>query len=198
MTTEGPGQTGRPDAGEQPGAATPTAPPPFWAGIPLFKGLGSAELDAIAERLALRPVSAGELLIQQGVWVGELFIIHTGIVEITFEQQDETGQRRVALRRLVAGECLGEMSLITGAPPSATARALTDGEVWALGQQDFLQLALAQPELSRNVSAILSERLLHTSRRQVSGEPVQVIVMVGAPPALTRALAAALTYLSAQ
>lgn len=169
---------------------------PAWVGIPLFQGLGQAELDAIGARLALRPVVAGETLIHQGQWCGQLFIIRTGIVEISLEGTVDEEQREVTLRRLVGGECFGEMSLITGAPPSATATALTDGEVWTLSQQDFLQLALAQPELSRNISAILSERLLHTSRQQVADEPEQLIVVVGLDAALTRALGDAVAHLS--
>ena len=171
---------------------------PLWAGIPLFKGLGRAELDAIAERLDLRRVSAGDVLISQGVWCGELFIIRTGVVEISLESSGGAQRSAMPLRRLVAGECFGEMSLITGALPSATARALADGEVWALSQPDFLQLALAQPELSRNISAILSERLLHTSRERLSAEPAQVIVAVGVPAELASHLAAAVAWLSGQ
>lgn len=163
-----------------------------WERVPLFGGLSVADREAITERLTLRPVTAGERLIRQGVWSGTLFILRTGIVEISLEAAD--GER--PLRRLVSGECFGEMSLITGAPPSATVRALTDGEVWTLSHQDFRQLAVAQPALSRNVSAILSERLAHASRQRVDLEPEQVLVVVGASAELIRALATALARLS--
>jgi NTE family protein len=152
-----------------------------WARAPLFQGLGAADLDAIATRLSVRPFATGDVLIHQDVWSGLLYILRSGIVQISVVAETGPGEdgRTVPLRRLVSGECFGEMSLITGAAPSATVQALTDGEAWTLSQQDFLQLAMAHPRLSHNINAILSERLLHTSRQQVADAPPQAIVVVG-------------------
>lgn len=168
-----------------------------WAQAELFQGLPEGDLESIAARLTPRTFSAGEVLIKQGQWAGALFILRSGIVQINLELDDaglavEPGQpaARVApLRRLVSGDCFGEMSLITGTPPSATARALTDGEVWALTQQDFLQLAMTHSRLSFNINGILSERLLHTSRQQLAEAPPQVIVVVAEEHAHWLALA---------
>ncbi|HEX6737694.1 MAG TPA: patatin-like phospholipase family protein, partial [Vicinamibacteria bacterium] len=52
------------------------------------------------------------------------------------------------------------------------------------------------PELSRNVSAILSERLLQTSRQHLNAEPEQVLVLVGAAAGLAHGLARTLARLS--
>jgi CRP-like cAMP-binding protein len=93
---------------------------PAWVRAALFQGLSDEELTAIAALLTPRPMVAGEVLIRQGVWAGELYIIRAGVVEISIEEaDDESGETREApLRRLVGGDCLGEMSLVTGAPPS--------------------------------------------------------------------------------
>src|SRR3954453_7829163 len=153
-----------------------------WAQAELFRGLPETDLESIAARLTLRPFSAGEILIRQGVWTGALFIIRAGIVQISLEV-DEDGvasvpgaapARVVPLRRFVSGDCFGEMSLITGDVPSGTARALTDGEVWVLGQEDFQQLSMAHARLSYNINGILSERLLRTSRQQAAEAPPQI------------------------
>lgn len=173
-----------------------------WAAAPLFQGLSLADLDAVAACLVARPFAAGEVLIDEGVWAGKLFLIRTGIVEITLDAGAAAPalpgepDRAVALRRLAGGDCFGEMSLITGALPSATARALTDGEVWTLNQQDFQHLALAHPELMRNINAILSERLLHTSRLQSSREVAQVVVAVSEATPLWRDLASEMARLA--
>ncbi len=147
-----------------------------WARARLFQGLGAADLDAIATRLSLRPFAAGDVLIRQGAWSGQLYILRTGIVQISVVAESARGEpeRTVPLRRLVSGECFGEMSLITGDAPSATVQALTEGEAWILSQQDFLQLAMAHPRFSLNINGILSERLSHTSRQQVAEAPPQV------------------------
>lgn len=171
-----------------------------WARAPLFQGLGAADLDAIATRLSVRPFATGDVLIRQGVWSGQLFILRTGIVQISVVAETGQGEeeRTVPLRRLVSGDCFGEMSLITGSAPSATVQALTDGEAWMLSQQDFLQLAMAHPRFSLNINAILSERLLHTSRQQVAEAPPQAIVIVGDRADLWRRIAQQVARLSRQ
>lgn len=173
-----------------------------WAAASLFRGLGSEGLSRIAGQLAVRPFAAGEVLIHQGVWRGALFIIRTGIIQISLEPEAgiDGGDPKLPLplRRLLAGECFGEMSLITGHAPSATARALTDGEVWTLDQESFARLVTAQPELSRNINTILSERLLHTNRQQVAEKPAQVIIGVDSDARLWRAVAAMTARLSSR
>lgn len=180
------------------GADAPASKLPVWSNIALFKGLGAAELEAIGARLTTRPFFAGDTLIRQGVWSGEFYIVGRGVVEISVEDDSGEGADEVTLRRLVTGDCFGEMSLITGSPPSATVAALTDGEAWTLAQHDFLQLALGQPELSRNISAILSERLLHTSRQQVASQRERVIVIAGMEARLARDLADAVAHLASR
>jgi NTE family protein len=171
-----------------------------WARAPLFQGLGATELDAIATRLSVRPFATGDVLIIQGIWSGLLFILRNGIVQISVVAETGPGEdeRTVPLRRLVSGDCFGEMSLITGAAPSATVRALTDGEAWTLSQHDFLQLSMTQPRFSHNINAILSERLLHTSRQQVAEAPPRAIVVVGERADLWRRIAQQIGRLSRQ
>ena len=171
-----------------------------WARASLFQGLGAADLDAIAIRLSTRPFAAGDVLIRQAVWSGQLFILRSGVVQISVvaEAEQHEQERTVPLRRLVSGECFGEMSLITGSAPSATVQALTDGEAWTLSQQDFLQLAMGHPRLSHNINGILSERLLHTSRQQVAEAPPQAVVVVGDRADLWRRIAAQVARLSRQ
>lgn len=172
----------------------------LWAGVPLFNALDAAALAAIGAHLATRPFAAGEAIIREGVWAGELFIIRSGIVQIVLESvagpDSPASGAGIQLRRLVAGDPFGEMSLLTGTPPSATARALTDGTAWVLGQRDFLQLTLAHPQLSYNVNAILSERLARTSHQQMAEAPPQLTVIVGETSGPWLALAREVTRLS--
>jgi NTE family protein len=71
----------------------------------------------------------------------------------------------LAVARLGAGECFGEMSLITGEPPSATVRAEEDTRLWALTQADFLTLVGSCPTLLLNINTILSLRLARTNQQ---------------------------------
>src|SRR5690349_10036160 len=60
-----------------------------WAQAELFRGLPETDLESIAARLTLRPFSAGEILIRQGVWTGALFILRAGIVQISLEVDED-------------------------------------------------------------------------------------------------------------
>jgi NTE family protein len=161
--------------------------------VRLFQGLDAVAIAAISARFHLRTFTAGDLLIEQGRWCGELYILRTGVAQVsivssepTHESPDtvpEIAKEESALRRLVSGDLVGEMSLITKSPPSARVRALTDGDLWALSEEDFQQLILEFPALSRNINVVLSERLFYTSRQQSQIAPQQItLVLTAASP----------------
>jgi len=167
---------------------------PLWQGIRLFEGLDAAAIEVISAHLVLRSYAAGDVLIQQDRWSGELFILRSGVAQVRSTQfapdaatpQDSSlvATREIVLRRIVGGDCFGEMSLITGTLPSATVQALTDGDVWVLGQDDFQQLALDFPAVTRNINVILSERLFHTSRQNAQATPQQLTILIAEPSPL--------------
>jgi CRP-like cAMP-binding protein len=167
---------------------TAAADPSLWQHTRLFQGLDAATMDAIAARLSIRSFAPGDVFIEQGHWCGELYILRSGVAQVTVSQPDLAADplggvlRETPLRRLVVGDCFGEMSLITGELPSATVYALTDGEAWTLRQDDFQQLVRDYPALNGNIAIILSERLSHTSRQQAQ-RPTQHITLLLADPA---------------
>src|SRR4051812_44174773 len=109
-----------------------------WARGPLLHGLSQPDLDAVGARMVARRFAAGDLLIRQGVWCGELFLLRDGVVEVMVERAESAGKDagEVPIQRMVGGDIVGEMSLITGSLPSATVRALTDVEALVLTQED--------------------------------------------------------------
>ncbi len=181
-------------------------PQPLWQRVKLFEGLDAEAIAAISGHLVLRSYAAGDVLIQQDRWCGELFILHSGVAhvrstqlapsEATPDALSETPTRETILRRLVGGDCFGEMSLITGTLPSATVQALTDGDAWVLGQEAFQQLARDFPALTRNINVILSERLFHTSRQNTLAAPQQITVLIAEPSPLWDDLARAVSSLT--
>ena len=179
---------------------------PLWQRIRLFEGLDAEAIAAISGHLALRSFSAGDVLIQQDRWCGELFILRSGVAHVrstqfvspavTTDASTETATHETILRRLVGGDCFGEMSLITGTLPSATVQALTDGDAWVLGQDAFQQMALDFPTLTRNINVILSERLFHTSRQNTLAAPQQITVVIAESSPLWDELARAVSSLT--
>ena len=49
----------------------------------LFQGLDAAAIEAISTRLHLRAFVAGDVLIEQGRWCGELFILRSGVAQVS-------------------------------------------------------------------------------------------------------------------
>jgi NTE family protein len=129
---------------------------------PLFRNLQPGETANILARLQPVTYAKGTRILERGVWHGLLYIIASGTVSV-FLHEDTGNNARIA--QLGPGECFGEMSLITGEPPSATVRADEGITVWALPEADFLILIRTCPTLVQNINAILSRRLARTNRQ---------------------------------
>src|SRR6266487_3835959 len=131
----------------------------------LFRNLQPHEAENILAQLQPVKYESGAHILERGVWHGQLYIIASGLVSVLL--QEEAGEA-ARIARLGPGECFGEMSLITGEPPSATVRADEDITLWALPQADFLTLIGTCPTLLQNINSILSLRLARTNRQILS------------------------------
>jgi CRP-like cAMP-binding protein len=119
--------------------------------VPMFAGLDSELIQAIAEIAEDRSVPAGEVLTHEGRHEGYFFVIATGRVRI-----ERGGQ---ALNSLAAGDFLGEISLLDGGPRTATAVAETDCELLVLTYPRFQELLDAVPQVRAAVLGEVGERL---------------------------------------
>jgi NTE family protein len=147
---------------------------------PLFENMQPFETEAILAHLLPSRYEPGSLILERGTWQGRLYIIASGQVSVLLPedgQLQEGLQTAYIVTRLGPGECFGEMSLITGEPPSATIRAEQDTSLWSLTQTDFLTLIGSCPTLLRNINTILSQRLVNTNRHLASQQSAQVILM---------------------
>jgi len=89
------------------------------AGIPLFMGLDPGARERVARRLEERRLEAGEVLFREGDPGGWLAVVLDGEIEVV-----TTHHGREQLLSLIGpGGHVGEMSILDGAPRSATARA---------------------------------------------------------------------------
>ncbi|GAC1434351.1 MAG: hypothetical protein NVSMB54_33290 [Ktedonobacteraceae bacterium] len=139
----------------------------------LFRNLQPDETTTIIAHLRPVSIARGSHIIERNVWHGLFYIIASGQVSVLLQEEAEPAQRtshttqmgRLAVALLGAGECFGEMSLITGELPSATVRAEEDTQLWALPQADFLTLVGSCPTLLRNINTILSLRLARTNEQ---------------------------------
>jgi putative peptide zinc metalloprotease protein len=107
------------------------------ASLPLFAGVGSAELDRVAARILVTRYSAGDTIVEQGTEGDRFFVIVDGRVEVIHQGQD--GEETV-LAELAEGDFFGEMALLDRAPRSATVRAISPVETYTLTADDFQSL----------------------------------------------------------
>jgi CRP-like cAMP-binding protein len=129
--------------------------------MPIFAGLQEDVLWAVAERLLLRHVPAGELVFADGSPGDAFYLIDSGQVEIVSDGR----KGHTVLARLGPDEFFGEMSLLTGKPRSTAARTATHTNLWVLYRSDFDDLVNRHPSISLALSKVLSERLAEMDRR---------------------------------
>lgn len=107
---------------------------------------------AVARLLRLEEVPAGTMLIEQGAFEADLFLILEGEFSIAIDG------RVVASKK--AGEQVGEMAVVDPhAPRSASVTAISDSVVARIAEADFSPLADRYPRLWRRIALELAGRL---------------------------------------
>ncbi len=122
--------------------------------IELFDGLGAADRATLADALRPAPFTAGEVMTRQGAEAHWLYVIVRGEAAVRVAEGDI--EREVA--RLRDGDFFGEMSLMTGAPRSATVVAVSDVECFRLDKGAFQAILERHPDLAEQVAEVLARR----------------------------------------
>ncbi|MFT3915187.1 MAG: DUF1003 domain-containing protein [Anaeromyxobacteraceae bacterium] len=125
------------------------------AGIPLFLGLEPSVRERVARRLVERTLGDGELLFREGDPGGTLFVVLEGELEIFTVSKG----REQVLSRVGPGGHVGEMSIIDGAPRSATGRAAGTTRVAELSREDVLDDLVASPAAAQAMLGEMAQRL---------------------------------------
>ena len=99
---------------------------------------------------------AGDVIFREGDEAHELFVIKSGEVRI------QIGNRTVS--EFSADHIFGEMALIDNEPRSATAIAVTDVELVAVSEKQFLFLVGQTPYFALKVMRVLAQRLRVTNK----------------------------------
>ena len=129
------------------------------APVPLFAPLTSEQRDELAARAVERIYGRGEAIVRQGDAGGSMFIIRRGRVRVV-----EASGRELAV--FEDGGYVGEMSMLTGQPRSATCEASEECEVVELTAASLREVALANPEVVTRISAVVAERQADLDRQK--------------------------------
>ncbi len=124
--------------------------------MPLFRDLDEADLATLASTIRTRRYRRGEVIFHQGDPGDALHIIVGGRVKIS--SPSESGVEAI-LATLRPGEFFGALSLLDGAPRSASATAVDATETLVLPRDRFRRLVNDVPSIRDHVLAMLAQEL---------------------------------------
>ena len=119
--------------------------------VPLFAGLQKGELLRIAQLADELDVPAGTALTVQGETGREFFILLDGVASVEIDGR--------VVRRLLPGDFLGEISLLTRSKRTATVEAVEPSRILILTDRAFRQLADWIPTFAARTWAATAERM---------------------------------------
>lgn len=132
----------------------------FLQAIPIFAGLSPEALSELTEKAREVVCPAGTLAVHQGDLGNEMFIIHSGKVEI-IKEAGQAGEVLVAT--LQARDFFGEMCIIECIPRCASVRAVDDTILFGIKSMHLFHLYQQRPEqysiVILNIARDLSRRL---------------------------------------
>lgn len=123
--------------------------------IPIFRSLSDDELREVAGIATEHTVTGGGVLFRQGEPGDALWIVISGAVRLFSVEQGH----ELVLGVQRPGEYFGEMSLMDGAPRSATAAAVGDTQLVSIGRADYLDLLGTSRTLLTDTLGHLSKNL---------------------------------------
>lgn len=147
-----------PDPG---GQADPDARPP----LPLFADL---ELDPFLELVELmdyRELKEGDVICREGEGGDRIYVLVAGKAEVT--RMVDAHAKTLAF--LGGGAIFGEISLLTGAPPTSTVTAITDCEVLEIEREDLNVIARSHPSVPQVLANFAQTRM---ARNLVATSPL--------------------------
>jgi CRP-like cAMP-binding protein len=127
---------------------------------PIFSGLDASAADALRASMNLVKLRKGQSLFKEGDDGDHLFVVSSGKVKLGTKSVDG---RENLLMILGPGDMFGELSLFDSGPRTATATAVTDSKLLALGQDKVIPWVKEHPEVSLQLLARLASRLRRTN-----------------------------------
>jgi CRP-like cAMP-binding protein len=137
-----------PDPG---GSADPNSRPP----LPLFADLDREAFLDLVQRMSWKSVPPGTVISQEGEPGDHLHVIVAGKAEVTRLME---GQRKT-LGFLGGGSIFGELSLITGTPPTASVSSTVDTEVFEIRREHLNAVARTFPAVPQVLAEFAQQRM---------------------------------------
>src|ERR1051325_5295602 len=143
----------------------------FLKNVKLFAELSPDSLVKLGTCLKVAEFPPSEVIVREGAPGVSMYIIKSGLVEV--RKKDPATGIDFLVAQLGEGAAVGEMSLLTGKPRSATVTTVSPTVVLTLSRADFRNLLTQHPEISLGLARILAERL-EDATKQVGIEYVNL------------------------
>src|SRR5437588_5334950 len=127
-------------------------------GEPLFQCLSDGQIDNLVKQSELNHFGRGEHVIEEGAEGDSMFILLRGAAEVSVSKNGST----IPVATLSSGDCIGEMSLLTGEKRSATVRADGDCYVMEISKQSMGEVIRDSPECLKQLTELLAKRKMET------------------------------------
>lgn len=124
--------------------------------IDLFQSLSEMELKRVIEYAEVRHYKEGECLVAIDTPGESMFILLEGLLEVLIRFSTEGPLSRVAY--LIPQQVLGELSLLTGAPRSATVISKTNSVLIEINKQALAPILKNNPILVERLGQIIAKR----------------------------------------
>src|SRR2546425_3778592 len=143
----------------------------FLKNVKLFAELSIDSLLKLGSCLKIAEFPPSEVIVREGAPGVSMYIIKSGLVEV--RKKDPTTGFDFLVAQLSEGAAVGEMSLLTGKPRSATVTTVQPTVVFTLTRADVRIFRTNPPEISLGLARILAERL-EDATKQVGIEYVNL------------------------
>jgi len=124
----------------------------------LFSCLSDEQLNQLVTQARLSTFGRGEPVIEEGAAGDSMFVLLRGAANVFVSKNGS----KIQVASLRAGDCFGEMSLLTGEPRSATVRADGDCYVMEIGKPVMAEVLSTAPSCMEQLSQLLAQRKIET------------------------------------
>jgi small-conductance mechanosensitive channel/CRP-like cAMP-binding protein len=120
----------------------------------LFQCLSDEQIESLVQQARVSQFGRGERVIREGAEGDSMFVLLRGDAEVSISKNGTS----IPVATLGAGDCFGEMSLLTGERRAATVRAETDCQVMEIGKPPMAEVLRDSPPTLERLSELLAKR----------------------------------------